>query len=203
LLDVVFERLGAVGFWGVTPHLIPHHALHAQSGTLSQALGIHGPNLGVGGGQDAAVQGFVMALTWLAADTVPGVWLVMSGWSPEYIPEGSGASVGDPECLAIALALIPAAAEAARLPCVRVHTAPRRDSSGPIDLLDLAARLGVGQAPRLQVGTMTYRLDDGHAHGHGPGPAQPGSGRQIVLARGHGVEVELEPAALAQRRRPA
>ena len=28
-------------------------------------------------------EGFLAALTWLATGVVPGVWLVLSGWSPE------------------------------------------------------------------------------------------------------------------------
>src|SRR5262249_28596954 len=48
----------AEGVWGTSPHLIPHFALHSPSGTISLALGLHGPNLGVGGGLHAAAQGF-------------------------------------------------------------------------------------------------------------------------------------------------
>src|SRR5262249_1682783 len=44
------ERFQKEGAWGVSPHLIPHQSLHAVSGTISQALAIHGPNFGVGGG---------------------------------------------------------------------------------------------------------------------------------------------------------
>jgi hypothetical protein len=44
----------AEGVWGTSPHLIPHFALHSASGTISLALAMHGPNLGVGGGLHAA-----------------------------------------------------------------------------------------------------------------------------------------------------
>ena len=80
----------AEGVWGTSPHLIPHFALHSQSGTISLALGSHGPNLGVGGGLHAAADGFLTALTWLATGVVPGVWLILSGWSPELVPSTSG-----------------------------------------------------------------------------------------------------------------
>jgi hypothetical protein len=97
----------AEGVWGISPHLIPHYALHSSSGTISLALGVHGPNLGVGGGVRAAAEGALAALTWLAAGVVPGVWLVLSGWTPEPIPESSiDDSAG--ECQALALALSPA-----------------------------------------------------------------------------------------------
>ena len=48
-LAKALERFDAEGVWGTSPHLIPHFALHSQAGTISLALGIHGPNLGVGG----------------------------------------------------------------------------------------------------------------------------------------------------------
>ncbi len=44
------ESFLAEGVWGTSPHLIPHYALHSASGTISLGLGLHGPNLGVGGG---------------------------------------------------------------------------------------------------------------------------------------------------------
>src|SRR5919202_1308638 len=62
----------AEGVWGTSPHLIPHFALHSPAGTISLALGVHGPNLGVGGGLHAAAEGFLAALTWRAARVVPG-----------------------------------------------------------------------------------------------------------------------------------
>ena len=80
----------AEGVWGTSPHLIPHFALHSPSGTISLALGLHGPNLGVGGGLHAAAEGFLAALTWLSAGVVPGVWLVLTGWSPELVPDRRG-----------------------------------------------------------------------------------------------------------------
>jgi hypothetical protein len=207
VLDTVLRRFDAEGVWGVTPHLIPHHALHAQSGTLSQALGIHGPNLGVGGGPDAAAQGFVMALTWLSAGTVSGVWLVLSGWTPEYIPDGAGAPVGEPECLALALALVPARTGLGQTSGARLRLRP---TSGPapagmIDLVDLAARFescagwddagrngAHGRGKWVRTGLTTFRIDPGHG--------RPGASSRVI-ARGHGVQIELEPAATALRRR--
>ena len=95
----------AEGVWGTSPHLIPHFALHSASGTISLALGLHGPNLGVGGGLHAEAEGFLAALTWLAAGVVPGVWLVLSGWSPELVPDPRGSAPPAGECRALALAL--------------------------------------------------------------------------------------------------
>jgi hypothetical protein len=128
-LAAALRSFEAEGVWGTTPHLIPHFALHSPSGTISLALGLHGPNVGAGGGLHAAAEGFLAALTWLTAGVVPGVWLVLSGWSPELVPErkdgnaaaaqGPGASPGEIECQALALALRSAG------------TGPGADANGP------------------------------------------------------------------------
>jgi hypothetical protein len=99
----IFSREGV---WGVSPHLIPHFALHSASGTISLTLGIHGPNLGVGGGLHAAVEGFLTALTWLASGTVPGVWLVMTGWAPELVPVDVETPASSGNCHALAIAIV-------------------------------------------------------------------------------------------------
>ena len=111
-LAVALRSFMAEGVWGTSPHLIPHFALHSPSGTISLALGSHGPNLGVGGGLHAAAEGFLAALTWLAAGVVPGVWLVLSGWSPELVPDPRGNAPAAGECQALALALVAAGIEA-------------------------------------------------------------------------------------------
>jgi hypothetical protein len=201
----VIARFVTEGAWGVTPHMVPHYALHAQSGTLSQVLGIHGPNLSVGGGMDAAIQGFVTALTWLTTGTIPGVWIVLSGWTPEYVPDDAGNPADDPECLAIALALVPSDPERDRLPRIQLRPASPLPPSGEVDLVALAGRLvahGGGAAvpgreasservTRVKVGSATYRLVPGHGAGGNP----------VVVARGCGVQIELEPAAFSGMRR--
>lgn len=113
-LAAALRSFGVEGVWGTSPHLIPHFALHSPSGTISLALGLRGPNLGVGGGLHAASEGFLAALTWLSAGVVPGVWLVLSGWSPELVPTRPGDATDAPaagddeiECQALALALRP------------------------------------------------------------------------------------------------
>jgi hypothetical protein len=110
------QRYAAEGAWGISPHLIPHRTLHALSGTISQALHIHGPNLGVGGGPDAAMEVMLVAAAFLAAEKLPALWVVMTGWYPEPIPEKAGQLPLDPtlnghrlapNCQALALALAP------------------------------------------------------------------------------------------------
>jgi hypothetical protein len=135
----------AEGVWGVSPHLIPHFALHSPSGTISLALGLRGPNLGVGGGLHAAAEGVLVALTWLSSGIVPGVWLVLSGWSPELIP-------GQPnlECHALALALV-AVGPRSGLPNLRVKVGPRtHQGPGSIDLLRLSESLETISGPTIR-----------------------------------------------------
>jgi hypothetical protein len=101
-------RFREEGAWGVSPHLIPHRSLHSPSGTLSQALQIHGPNHGVGGGPGSEAEGLLAAVAQLLDRRVRGVWVAFSRIDPDHAPEnGSGIPVpGSFACgLALALAL--------------------------------------------------------------------------------------------------
>jgi hypothetical protein len=82
-LAAALQRFAVEGAWGVSPHLIPHRSMHAMSGTISQALGIHGPNFGVGGGTESASEMMLAAATMIAEERLPGVWLILTGWDPE------------------------------------------------------------------------------------------------------------------------
>jgi hypothetical protein len=147
-LSAALRAFVAEGVWGTSPHLIPHFALHSPSGTISLALGLHGPNLGVGGGLRAAAEGFLAALTWLAAGVAPGVWLVLSGWSPELVPDPSGASPAAGECQALALALVGTGAVGAAGPAIRLELGPESvPAPAPVDLAALAQDLAVPDCP--------------------------------------------------------
>jgi hypothetical protein len=138
-LAVALRSFMAEGVWGTSPHLIPHFALHSASGTISLALGSHGPNLGVGGGPHAVSEGFLTALTWLATGVVPGVWLVMTGWSPELVPDPGGKAPDSGECMGLALALVGAGNEAFRAAFRAVFTPDcHRDEDPSRDLGRLA-----------------------------------------------------------------
>jgi hypothetical protein len=141
-LAVALRNFVAEGVWGTSPHLIPHFALHSASGTISLALGSHGPNLGVGGGIHAEAEGFLAALTWLAAGVVPGVWLVLSGWSPELVPDSRGNGSPAGECQALALALR-AVGTSGKRPVFRVVVGEEsRHTPAPLDMVGLAKSLG-------------------------------------------------------------
>ncbi len=116
--SLAFQRFAAEGAWGISPHLIPHRTLHAISGTISQALQIHGPNLGVGGGPEAANEVMRVAAAFMADPKLPGLWVVMSGWNPEPFPQppttapdiplhSTNGFHSTPYCQAVALALTP------------------------------------------------------------------------------------------------
>lgn len=106
-LVLALDRFKVEGPWGVSPHLIPHFALHAQAGALSLVLSGRGPNLGAGGGGFAGTDGVLTALSWLDSGLVPGVWLVLTHWDPEYRPDLDGEPIEPTHCEALALALSP------------------------------------------------------------------------------------------------
>jgi hypothetical protein len=114
-LAAALVRFKAEGAWGISPHLIPHRSLHSLSGTVSQALKIHGPNFGSGGGPGSATDALLTAAALLHDGRLPGVWVVLTGWDPEPASDEQGRVI-TPDCVcnAAALALV-AAAPGARL----------------------------------------------------------------------------------------
>src|SRR5271165_7461101 len=163
-LVVALDRFRSDGVWGVSPHLIPHYALHSPAGTLSLALGVHGPNLGVGGGLSSEFEGILTALTWLKAGIVPGLWLVFSGWSPEFVPDREGEPMADCECQALAVVLGPPNSFKPNRPCIQVVAGEAPVSPRPLDLTVLAGLLdqcsrNAGRGTRL---TRDLIVHDGH-----------------------------------------
>jgi hypothetical protein len=103
LMASAVARYRAEGAWGIPPHMIPHGTLHAASGTISQALAIHGPNLSVGGGPSACSEAIVIAASMLAENNLPGLWLVLSAFEAEKLPDNP--AFAGLACEAVALAL--------------------------------------------------------------------------------------------------
>jgi hypothetical protein len=154
--------------WGVSPHLVPGHSLHSPSGTISQVLHAHGPNLGIGGTAGGEREAFLVAATWLDAGWADGVWMVLTSRDPA--PTGE-AVVSEPGSYrALALALVPAGSRP-ESDVPRLHIGPRTidlesssvDRSARTELLDWLKPAGgpVGS------GTI-WRADAGHA----PGPSR-------------------------------
>jgi len=135
-------KFKAEGAWGLSPHLIPHRSLHALSGTVSQALKVHGPNFGSGGGPGGAADALLTATALLDGGGLPGVWVVLTGWEPEPITDERG-QVITPDCVcdAVALALVPPAPGCPRLSLrvVPAATEPRRNGHAGVGQLSLEA----------------------------------------------------------------
>ncbi|MCI0376446.1 MAG: hypothetical protein L0215_02440 [Gemmataceae bacterium] len=100
------RRFKKDGAWGMSPHAVPHGSLHALSGTISQALTMHGPNFGVGGGPQATADAFLLAAALLSEGVVPGLFVVLTGFEPELLPQDLSFSRPGSYCLAVALALV-------------------------------------------------------------------------------------------------
>lgn len=99
------EQFAREGPWGISPHLIPHHSLHAISGAISQIFQTHGPNFGVGNGPSSGADAWLTAATLLSEGVVPGLWLVIVGTTEEYLPALAGAPANRVQYEAAALAL--------------------------------------------------------------------------------------------------
>jgi hypothetical protein len=176
-----FLRKGARA---VSPLIVPFLSLHAVSGAVSQALQCHGPNVGVGGGERGLDQALLTGLVVAAEHRPPGLWLVLSEWDPEPVADEKGRPVVPTRCRALALALVPAAAELG----LRLRWAPAsngRPSASPggptpsmAGLADFLARRCGPNPPRrwgcpLSWGGSLELTDAGTAVLPGPGGFRP------------------------------
>jgi hypothetical protein len=160
------QRFRTEGAWGISPHVIPHRSLHAVSGTISQALKIHGPNYGVGGGPGSWSEAFLTAAALVGDSRVPGVWLVLTGWEPEQAPTAAGGINPAAVCGAVALALTAPRPDWQGLQ-LRVTGGPWRRPAGllpeaeavkPVNLETLLHALAGPELPRT---TVVWQLDRG------------------------------------------
>jgi hypothetical protein len=187
-------RFRTGGAWEIGPHLIPHRSLHAVSGTVSQALKIHGPNFGVGGGPGGEAEVLLTALALLHGKRLPGVWVVLTRLDPERpLPAGGGVAPGC-ACLALALALVPCGAGGAGLRLrlqirpeldVLGERRPDREVFGLGDLLDMLARAHGGELAVGREVAAGVRLELAHLAATG-GPVLlpgPGSADEVYRVR--------------------
>jgi hypothetical protein len=131
------SQLHKTGATAVSPHIIPQCSLHAMASAVSVGLGMHGPNIGVGGGPQAVAEGLVTALTLLDDPGVPGIWLVLTQWDEEPIPDGEGGATGAAVCRGTALALMARDATAGR--SAAGLTLSLRIPSGPLSSANTSA----------------------------------------------------------------
>jgi hypothetical protein len=131
-----FQRQGPLS---VSPLVIPFLSLHAVSSLISLALHIHGPAIGVGGGDGEFVQALLMGLALQQHQALPGVWVVATGWNPNPVAECGASAEAKPVCQAAAFALLPhgAAAHGPRLRLVPTAgpDVPLRESPSLSDLI--------------------------------------------------------------------
>ena len=169
-MAAALQRFAAEGAWGVSPHLIPHRSLHSISGTVSQALRIHGPNFGVGGGPGGTIEVLLAATALLEGKRLPGVWMVLTCLDPESPPDEAGKVALGTQAVGLALALTPIRPSGSRLRLRIVRGTPDPESptrgknfegngAAAFDLLRLEALLHLLHGPRGGEMTIVRLLD--------------------------------------------
>jgi hypothetical protein len=133
------HKFAGGGALKVSPFIVPHRSLHAVSGTISQGFQIQGPNFGVGGHPGAVLEGLLAALTLLEERPPPGLWLVLSEYEPEPVPDREGICAHPVVCRALALAFRPGASGRELL---RVRLLPPGGAGWP-------STLAAGQPPTV------------------------------------------------------
>jgi hypothetical protein len=121
------------GVRGVSPHAIPQISLHSLSGVISVGLGIGGPNLGAGGGMKAIPDGLLTAATMWAEGRLPGLWLLLTEWDTEPLPQKNGRTVADGVCHALAMALVPGEGVPSGVR-LQISVQPFRTSNGDVPI---------------------------------------------------------------------
>jgi hypothetical protein len=124
-----FTKFREGGCAAISPHIIPQNSLHSVAGAISICLGMHGPNFGIGGGPDALAEGLTVALSLVDQRSLPGLWLVLTQWSPEPVPDGRGSTQTETTCHGIALALFPGAGQGMTLRMTLPDSQPSLDQA--------------------------------------------------------------------------
>lgn len=115
-----YAKFSSDGPRGVSALLIPNICLHALSGSISLAFGMHGPNFGVGGGLANVADGLLAGLVVQLEQNLPGTWILLSEWDVEpHVPVQDQPT---PVARALALAVVPANGQA-RQPRLRLQPA--------------------------------------------------------------------------------
>lgn len=102
----VIDKYQVDGPWGVSVQAIPHGTPHAAASTLSMALGVHGPCIGVGAAAGDESQALLSAAGLLQNPRWIGAWLLFSAWSSRPSPQFGFDATADSTCIAAALAVI-------------------------------------------------------------------------------------------------
>ncbi len=140
-------QLRAGGAVTVSPHVVPQCSLHAVAAAVSVGLGMHGPNVGVGGGPEALGEGILAALSLLDEPDVDGCWLVLTAWDTEPALDDAGDAPSEALCRGVALALDRSATATLSLSLRRAPALAVVGADGPPDdgsrlLAEFASALG-------------------------------------------------------------
>jgi hypothetical protein len=193
-------RFRAEGAWGVSPHVIPHHSLHSISGTVSQVLKVHGPNLGVGGGRGGTGEALLAAAAWLGRRRVPGAWVVVTTFDPQTEVDDQGQARPGTACVALALALVPARADTVGLRLRFLPGDDARRTERPIDILRLHTALELCRSSRgaggmvISPGAPRVELEWGR-----PGRPLPSPGLLLRAAEAYPAAAPISTAAETER----
>ena len=104
------NKFAVDGPWNVSVQVVPNRSLHSPASMVGLALGCHGPCVGVGGGLDGETDAWMTAISLLDQQSLPGMWLIFSGWEPDKRIDIEGTPLTDTRCTALAMALQPASA---------------------------------------------------------------------------------------------
>jgi len=121
-----FKRLGVPG---MSPLIIPTLSLHAVAGSLSLALKTQGFNYGVGGSHGHLAEALTCGLAACEDGGVPGVWLVVTQFSPEPVPDTAGGCLNAAVGYGLALAIRPEDGGPSRWTLGVAPTDPGRDAA--------------------------------------------------------------------------
>jgi hypothetical protein len=102
----VIDKYQIEGPWGVSVQVIPHTAPHAVAGTVSLALGSHGPAIGAGAARGEESQALLTAATLLQVPDIGGAWILLTGWSTQHPVCEATETTFAPICTAAALAVV-------------------------------------------------------------------------------------------------
>jgi hypothetical protein len=192
-------RFRAEGAWGVSPHVIPHHSLHSVSGTVSQVLKVHGPNLGIGGGASGTGEALLAAAAWLGRRRVPGVWVVLTTLDPLSALSEEGHPPPGTACVGLALALVPARADSAGLR-LRLHPGEdARRAERPLDLFRLHAALEQSRPAHDAGGLVLSTSPRVELEWGRPGRPWPSAGLPFRTAEVHVAAAPISTGAETER----
>lgn len=174
---VALKQQGPIG---VTPHVVPQCSLHSPASAVSVGLGMHGPTIGVGGGQHALAEGMLaastLAMSFASSRPAAAIWLVITGWDRTPTLDDEATPTNDPTCRGLALCLQPLAggtplpASAVLRIDPRSGPYPTAEPSKDLPLWEFCERLTQGRATTIGCGHgLTAALLPGEI-GFGVGP---------------------------------